>query len=717
MSGDGIGAQGGGTSAETWRRLAVLGLAVVVVGLPINSLALYAVLAAAVVAIWSGSVTARPVLWIAAFAMAVAAVVLQAWTAPPRFDEGHNAFLPNPVLEAGLPPDVYRVLAAAFDARYPQARACDPRSTACWRARGGPDRVYAFSADGIFHRSDLSRAVNRLDVSDPVRLRLGFTNELAYNWYGGDAARGDLERAVRDRRFWMGLDRWHLTMPWFEMVRLPQAYVGSHLCWRGEVLWESDNGRFDRVPHAGEACRAVTAADVGRRIFGVAVAPESLTMRLQPPAMLRLQRMVPPLLAAAGVVALLLLVVRVRMRRLAVPALLLALALVVIAIDDAAFIGGLRPFDGGDDGLFYDGLGRAILQAALAGDWAEALKGGEAVFYYGGPGLRYARALEHLVFGETALGYLTLVLVLPFAVWMVLRRFLDPLWALALTLIFVAVPVGTLFGTSFVNYAQWAGRGFADPAAYIFFICGLVPVLGASAAPPPRFLPALGGGFLMALAIFMKPIVAPACAVLLAGAGLAALHQRQWLRLAGLCLGFAPVFLITLHNWVFGGVFVLFSANAAHPLVLTMPPSAYGAALGELAGGEIGDNVRRGLWQVLGFLRGPSESYALIPVSAAGVAVTAYVAGWGRRFDPWLRLVAGAALAQHAVALFYVATARYHFLAWFLTLVVTAAWCARDGVALMQRHCPGLWRRFIESTALRRTTAALRALETMQSQA
>jgi hypothetical protein len=40
------------------------------------------------------------------------------------------------------------------------------------------------------------------------------------------------------------------------------------------------------------------------------------------------------------------------------------------------------------------------------------------------------------------------------------------------------VPVGALFGTSFVDYAKWAARGFADPAAYILFIAALLPLLG-----------------------------------------------------------------------------------------------------------------------------------------------------------------------------------------------------------------------------------------------
>ena len=328
----------------------------------------------------------------------------------------------------------------------------------------------------------------------------------------------------------------------------------------------------------------------------------------------------------------------------------------------------------------------------------------EAFISLSGPGLRYFRALEHLIFGETYFGYLTLVLVLPFVAWALFRRFLDDkVAALALALVFVAIPVGVVFGTSFLNYAQWASRGFADPAAYIFFIIGILPIVGMTeSGPSSRLLPALGGGLAMALAIFMKPIVAPACAVLLAGAGLMALYQRRWLRLIGLCVGFAPVFLITLHNWVYGGVLVLFSANAAHPLVLTMPPSAYGAALGELLHGAIGSETMRGVWQILGWLRGPSESYWAVPVSLAGVLVALHVALRGRGYDFWLRLIAGTALAQHVVALFYVSTARYHFLAWFLTLVVVAVWWQREAAPWLMRRYPQTRRPYPFATALHR---------------
>ncbi len=117
------------------------------------------------------------------------------------------------VLERELPGEVYRQLAAEFAAQHPN----DDKVEA-----GFPDRAFAFSADGIFDTPALSRTVTGIDFSDPVWLRLGFINESRYNWNSD----GALKRNERAHPFWMGWRRWHLLMPWFEMIR-PAASSGG----------------------------------------------------------------------------------------------------------------------------------------------------------------------------------------------------------------------------------------------------------------------------------------------------------------------------------------------------------------------------------------------------------------------------------------------------------------------------------------------------------
>jgi len=668
-----------------WRKLAALALTVAALGLPINQPGAYALLVIAAVLIFTGALRARAAAWITAVAFFAVAIIGQFLLAPPRIEEGHNVFLPDAaVLQQDLPADVYRQTAQEFDTLYPPARRCRPGSSGCWQDDGRPDRLYAFSADGIWHKSDASRSVTSLDFSDPVWLRLGFINELKYNW---SSAAPDVRRDDRDRRFWMGFRRWHLAMPWFEMVRLPAAFVGGQLCWRGDIMWEGESGHFAMMPGAG--CRAVAPADAGRRVFGIAIKPDTLAMDLQAPWRVRMLQLMHAALELAAVVVVIALLVRVRPRPALLAFVLIGLGVVVIAIDDASFLGAVRPFDGGDDGLFYDGVGRQILQHLLAGSVTEALRGGESVFYYGGPGLRYFRALEHIVFGESYLGYLSLILMFPFVVLALFRRFLAERWALALVLLFVAVPIGMLFGTSFVQYAKLASKGFADPAAYIFFFCAILPLMNA------RIGPTMGAASLFALAIFVRPVVAPAVAVMMAGTGLLALYHRQWSRLAALGVGFLPVSAMALHNWYFGHVFVLFSANARDANLLVMPPSAYVAAAREALHLDF-SGVARVLVQLANWLSGPAESYWTIPLNAAGVGILMYVVMRGRRFDPWLRLIGGAALAQHAVAFFYSATVgRYHYLSWFLTMLVVMVFLREIAVDWLRVRYPRLSQRIV----------------------
>ena len=80
-------------------------------------------------------------------------------------------------------------------------------------------------------------------------------------------------------------------------------------------------------------------------------------------------------------------------------------------------------------------------------------------------------------------------------------------------------------------------------------------------------------------------------------------------------------------------------------------------------------------------------------------------------FDPWLRLIAGATLAQHAVSLFYVATPRYHFLSWFCTGLVAVVWFRVEGVELLRRWLPLWWDRIWNNPFSRSIERSLRQFE------
>ncbi len=672
-------------------KLAVLAAMVAAAGLPINDLFSYALMAVAVIVLAVGRITSRRWSWAVAGVIVAAALGAKVAVDVPRIEEGHNVFLPGGAanaLVAGLPPDVYGAMAAEFDEAFPPARRCNATSAGCWQAGGRPDRVYAFSFDGIYDTSVYSRRVTGIDFSDAQWHRLGFVNELAYNWNirASDVARGQRERGVRRL-----LNPWRITMPHFMMFSFPAAFAGSELCWQGKVLWEGPGERFAALRHADWACRTLAPGDAGKRIFGLAISPDApLAMKLRPGPAIRFYQLVEPALALIVVMSLLFLLLRWQPRRLLLPLTLVGLALVVIVLSDASLLGGVRPFDDGDDGLVYDSWSRTMVQRLLAGDVLRALEGMEPVFYFT-PGSRYLRAVEHMIFGETYLGYASLLLLLPPLVFSMFRRFVATRVALAAVLVFVAVPVGALFGSTFYNYVKHAAHGYGDSAAAVMFIAGTLALVGRTRwGPCARFSPAFAAGLLFALAVFVRPNLAIGTAVLLGGAGLASLWQRQGRRLAGLCIGFLPVFGMALHNWYFGGVFVPFSSHTAMAQSIPMPPLAYVSALWELLRLDFaGENLARGGLQIYRMLIGPSESFAMAPVHAAALAIVVCVLS-SRRYEGWLRLIAAATLGLYSPALFFIYSDRYLLVAWLFTLLVCCVWMRDEGLPWLRMRHPGL---------------------------
>ena len=169
---------------------------------------------------------------------------------------------------------------------------------------------------------------------------------------------------------------------------------------------KGQSGQFERIENADWGCRTLQAGGHGAAIFGLCDRPAGgLAVSLSANWRVKLHgalEMAVTTIAAIGILA----------TSGAVAAAAHGLppgarrgTLVLVVLIDVTFIGGYRPFDGGDDGLMFSGFARDMLQHLVAGDITGALKGFEPVFYFN-PGMRYFRALEYLIFGDSYLAYL-----------------------------------------------------------------------------------------------------------------------------------------------------------------------------------------------------------------------------------------------------------------------------------------------------------------------
>jgi len=542
-----------------------------------------------------------------------------------------------------------------------------------------------------------------------VSLRLGEINGAAYQWNHGWC---HIKRFVRDRHSLNILDRFRLTFPLFLVYRFPADFVGSHLCWRGTVMWEGADGRFERIDHREQSCRELRADDAGRRIYALSVKHDTrLGMHLRASTDVQSRRALEATVMLGAAIGIILLLVAIDSRRLRLPALIISLTVLVAVVIDIQFLGGFRPLDDGDDGYTYEVYARKIVQAVLAGDVVTALIGAEPVYYFT-PGFRYFRALERFLFGDTYLGYLSVILALPFLVLALFRRFLPDSWSVVMLLLFVATPIGALFGSSLFYYVSWAARGFADPFAFALLFSGfLLIVPKADEADRPRIGPAFFGALALAAATFVRPNLLLASATMVGIAGLMALNRRDVGRAVALGAGYAFLLVSPLHNYVFGRSTVLFSDNVDQPQTLLMTPLRYLQALWAMVRFDFADPMVGNAFRQLGrWLSGPTELLAMVPVHAAAVAALVRVGVFGAGFDPWLRALALATLVQHGIGLCYVNYVRYNLGTWLLTALVAAVWLHREGLPMFDRAYPGARARLLERTGVRAQAERLRRL-------
>lgn len=684
-------------------RLCVLALGLAVLGLPIVGLFKYVLLLALAVAVFAGSVRSQLTRWLAAVGVGVVVVAAHVLWPAPRIDEGFNVFLPGPGIDRTLPADVVRALSAQFNAQYPPEKRCNDPARGCWRPDASTTGGYSFSADGIYDRSTLSRRVLDIGFSDPVDLRIGEINEIIYNWPDNAS---DIKRFERDRKSLNLFDRYRVTFPLFVAWRFPADFAGSNLCWRGTLLWPNGD-RHEAITQQDIACRSLRAEDAGKTIFAASIQPDpKLSVSLRSTVKIQLGRAFELGLTLLGVGAIGLLLLRVERRRLVLPLTLIVLTVILTVAIDWQFIGGYRPLDAGDDGYTHEGFSRHIMRHLLAGDVAAALRGEEAIYYFA-PALRYWHTLGHFLFGDTFLGYFTLILVLPFLVLALANRFLPIRWAMAFTLIFVAIPVGTAFGSSLVDYVVWASRGFADPLGFVLLFAGIYFVVPrtSDAADTGR---AFVGALLLAMATFCRPNFLLASGTMILGGIVMAIAWRHLARAAALLIGFAALAASPLHNYVFGNSLIPFTNNVGHVDILLMSPLDYFKAASELLQLNFaGPHVGRAVTQIMSWLSGAHHVMAAIPLHLAGVLILAYVALLGRRFDPWLRIMALATLLQHGIGVCYLNNARYNLGTWLLTALVATAWL----VATIERMEPAARERLAQKPGLRQAKAWLARLE------
>ena len=673
--------------SEIAKKLTCFILIVVCLGLPVISVFSFAVVFIAGLALVNSKTNYSSMKLFAAILIAIFVFMAKAMLPHAAIQEGHNILFikgSGEVLEKELPPEVYSFMNQQFLKRYPLDKRNYSDSMNCWQVSEAPKSLFVFSADSVFSHPKYSRIVDSIDFDNLTEFRGGFANSSEYNWYGAAEIKRD-------------------SMPFFVMYELSPASVNSSLYWTGFCLWEDRDGHYQSVYNETEGCRMITALDVGKKVFGVAVsnkeqagfrdrfrearkqirsffsgkkitrAPEEiretpLSMKLVLSPALRLSAILKRGLELLGAFFILSLLVRVDRKRFLIALFIIATAAVITYLYCPSLFGQYHIHEGGEDGMTHETLGRKILLNAINGNWAQAIRGEQDVFW-DTPGFRYFRALEKLFFGDTSMAYLAVTLILPYVLFGFLTMFISKIWSFWITVLFTLgisphISIWKNPGIAYYMYIMVSRGGWPDTLAYTAFLGGITLAL--------RYIKMLDGAYLwygflahllLFVTVFMRPQFCVAALVVVLYLAARLMREGRIKEVLFTWIGFAPVLFPLFHNYIFGGKICLFtgSMNSA----IDTPPSIYLGAFRELLTLNF---MGKNLTQVATHLKlmiGPWYR----PIFLAAVF---YMAFLKKKVPPDMRMIAIVCLSLHFVNLFIFAVSfRYVLLTWMLTIVIT----------------------------------------------
>lgn len=619
---------------------------------PINKPISFALLFFLVLVVVFGEIRPGRIRWPLALVLVMLSTLVVSTIPTSRIVERHNLFLhisEGEPIQRALPKQVYAEMAAGFEQHYPLARRCDATKYGCWAFFGVPKSGFAWSGDRAF--GEPSRIVSNIDFHDLASFRLGEINEIQYNWYSfptqADTGFSEIKRE---------------SAPFFVEYTFPPDLVGSSLCIRGTSFWKEGAADWKKISDDNKYCRQIVSRET--RVFAFSFDPtKPLSMRLEKTPSRLAWDWLAVALRLICAMSIPLILVRLPVSVL-VPVAIGGSSLLAVYCVYPTLFSDFRVHYGGNDGLTHEGFGRIILRAAISGNWRDALQGVEPVFYFM-PGLRYFRALERIVFGDTNYGYVMAIASIPIAIFCLLREFVPTKVAVAIVAIFIVSAPFPSMAMGYFPYIQSAEWGYPDTLGYLLFLVGMIYGFKTTRWPSENLF-AWISGVAFALAVFLRPNLVIGGGVFLSLLGIFLIRERRWVPLCYLAIGVAPSLLITVHNWVFGGRFVLLTSAAFIKENLFLTPGQYASAIGSILGlGDRADLVFVGdhLKAWLKILPGHAYWHPLI------LLILTVSVCLGTK-QPWrIRVLIATALSLHSVLWFWHPDGRYALLAWTLTAI------------------------------------------------
>ena len=605
-------------------------------GLPLANWGAFVTILVALYAIFLNKINTKPIMWLISCVLLASLFIVKNQIYPPNIEMGEQIYSPEDIyLKNILPADItnmakneWRSLKQPFDS-YP----ANTEKT---------ENPWAFSADAFFDNPQMSRTIKSLNFKDRYSLRIGTLNNAKYNYFGSDLGSAGAY--------------YPLIFSFF----LPNTMASEKLCWTGKLYLE-DNERWREYFTQNKKCMTLDKEQWGKDKYLKIYAfdfnkniPLSITNK-------NYREILIYILSILNAVIILLLLTKINREDLTLIALSVISILLYMA--DQHYRGGHPssfsglPYMGrGNDGLTHYSYAREMVEALSHHDIIGWLRGNENIFYMM-PGMRYLLGMTMPFFGESIFGLLLIISLTPITIRSLLKKLFNKKWQIIMLICFFIIPIFEAFGFYQIYLAKYTIEGFGAGIAISTLIAAFALLWKRdNIIYTNRDLLIIG--FLLAVAISLRPNFLPFVAALFTGLSLYFIYNKRIQKVIALGIGFSPILLITYHNYFFGNVFVPLTNSATIGNNMRNGPEKWNNCLSSLS-----DSCNQVIHHLSIWVSYTEPWYIVILLCLIFII-------FNKKMNIIEKLLAVSLIAGHLVFLFYEGVARYSHGIWLLSFIL-----------------------------------------------
>ena len=605
-------------------------------GLPLANWGAFVTILVALYAVFLNKINTKPIMWLISCALLASLLIVKSQIYPPNIEMGEQIYSPEDIyLKNILPVDITNMAKNEWD-NLKQPFDSYPANTE------KTENPWAFSADAFFDNPQMSRTIKSLNFKDRYSLRIGTLNNAKYNYFGSDLGSSGA------------------YYPLIFSFILPNTMASEKLCWTGKLYIE-DNERWREYFTQNKKCMTLDKEQWGKDKYLKIYAfdfnkniPLSITTK-------NYREILIYILSILNAIIILLLLTKLNREDLTLIALSVISILLYMA--DQHYRGGHPssfsglPYMGrGNDGLTHYSYAREMVESLSHHDIIGWLRGNENIFYMM-PGMRYLLGMTMPFFGESIFGLLLIISLTPITIRSLLKKLFNKKWQIIMLICFFIIPIFEAFGFYQIYLAKYTIEGFGAGIA-ISALIATFTLLWKRDDIIYTNRDLLIIGFLLAVAISLRPNFLPFVAVLFTGLSLYFIYNKRIQKVIALGIGFSPILLITYHNYFFGNVFVPLTNSATIGNNMRNGPEKWNNCLSSLS-----DSCNQVIHHLSIWVSYTEPWYIIILLCLIFII-------FNKKMNIIEKLLAVSLIAGHLVFLFYEGVARYSHGIWLLSFIL-----------------------------------------------